>query len=126
MKTSVKITFHIFINQIKGIFHIHNCKFNEVFEKKLKEVYPFNENSIEASFSKSINSNIMAVHLFLNFNLQEQPYNIYILGLPSDTAVYKYYDRPLICHNWYNYGPTKSKMQTTMSLSKYRRRRPYK
>ena len=55
---------------------------------------------------KSRNSNTTAV--LLTFNLQEQPYAIYN-GQPSDTAVYMYQDRPMICHNYQKYGHTKTK-----------------
>ena len=61
----------------------------------------------EASFIKSRNSKTAAV--ILTFNLQEQPYNIYIPGQPSKTAVCKYQDRPMLCHNWYKYGCTKTR-----------------
>ena len=42
--------------------------------------------------------------VLLSFSLQEQSYNIYIQGRPLDTAVYKYQDRPMICHICYKYG----------------------
>ena len=46
--------------------------------------------------------------VLLTFNLQEQPYNIYIPGQPSDTAAYNnYQDRPMILHNGHKYGHTK-------------------
>ena len=64
------------------------------------------ENLFQASFIKSRSSNTTAVLLI--FNLQEQPYNIYIRRQPSDTAVYKYQDRPSICHNCHKYGQTKT------------------
>ena len=40
-------------------------------------------------------------------NLQEQSYTLYIPGQPSDTAVYKYHDRSMICHKCHKYGHTK-------------------
>ena len=81
---------------------MQNCKANEEFEeKKLKEEFSFIENAVEASFFRSRNSNTTAV--LFTFNLQENPYNIYIPGQPSDTAVHKHLDRPMICHSCYKY-----------------------
>ena len=67
---------------------------------------PFIEYAIETSFIKSRNSNTTAINL--TFNQQEQPYVIYISGQPSDLAVYKYQDRPVICHNCHKNGHTKT------------------
>ena len=55
---------------------------------------------------KSRNSNTTAV--LHTFNLQEHLYSVNIPGQPSDTAVYRYQDRLLICHNCYKYGHTKA------------------
>ena len=106
---SCEITFHKFLNQTKGIIYLQNCEFNEEFKRTLKEAYPFIENAFEASFIKSKNSNSTAV--LLNFNLQEHPYTLYIPGQPSDTAVYKYQDGPMICHNYkcHKYGHAKTR-----------------
>ena len=62
---------------------------------------------IEASFIKSRNSKTTA--LLLTFNLQERPYNIYIPGKPSDTAMYKYQDRIMICHNCHKQADTNAR-----------------
>ena len=80
--------------------------------KNLKETYPFIENAIEASFTKSKNSNATAV--LLGFNLQEKPYTLYIPGHPSDTAVYKYQDRPMIRRKCYKYGHTNTRCRRTV------------
>ena len=75
--------------------------------RKLKEEYSFIEIAVGESFIKSWNLSTKAV--LLTFNLQEQPYNIYIPGQPSDTAVYKYQEQPMICHNCDKYGHTKAR-----------------
>ena len=104
---SCEITFHKLLNQTKGIIYLQNCEFNEEFKRTLKEAYPFIENAIETSFIKSKKSNATAV--LLTFNLQEQPYNLYIPGRPSNTAVYKYQARPMIGHKCHRYGHTKTR-----------------
>ena len=76
-------------------------------EKTLKQAYLFIKNTIQESFIKSRNSNTTTV--LRTFNLQEQPYTIYFPGQQSDTAVYKYQDRPMVCHNCHNYGHTKTR-----------------
>ena len=84
-----------------------NYEFTEEFKITLKEAYLFIENAIEVSFIKSKNSNAKAV--LLTFNLQEQPFTLYIPAQSSDTAVYKYQDRPMICHKNHKYGNTKTR-----------------
>ena len=111
---SCKITFHKFLNQTKGIVYLQNCEFNTQFEKSLKEVYLFIENVIESSFIKSMNCNTTAV--LLTFNIQIQSYTI--PGQPSETAVYMYKDRPIICHSCRH----KNKMHMIRSVPKLRRR----
>ena len=69
-------------------------------------MYPFIEHANEASFIKSKNSNTKAVPI--TFNLQEQPYTLYIPKQSSDTAVCKYQDRAMVCHNCHKYGHTKT------------------
>ena len=73
---SCDINFHNFVNQTNGFIYLQNCKFNEEFDRTLKEACPIIENAIEASFIKSKNSNASAV--ILTYNLQEQPYTLYI------------------------------------------------
>ena len=75
---SCEISFHKFLSQTKGIIYIQICEFNEEFKRTLKETYPFIGIAIEESFIKSKNSNVTAV--LLTFNLQEQPYTLYIPG----------------------------------------------
>ena len=53
-----------------------------------------------------MSKNFNATVVLLTFNLQEQPYTLYIPGQPSDTAVYMYQERPMICHKCLKYGHT--------------------
>ena len=82
-----EITFHKFLKQTKGIIYLQNCEINEEFKRSLKEAYTFIQDVVEASFINSKNSK--ATPVLITFNLQEQPYTIYIPGQPSDTVVYK-------------------------------------
>ena len=84
----------------KTVISLKNLK------KTLKAEYSFIENITEASFIKSRNPNTAAV--LVTFNLQEQPWKIYILGQPSETAVYKYQDWAMIYLICNKYGHTKA------------------
>ena len=68
-------------------------------KKTLKVEYTIIRNAVEVSFIKSSNLNTTIV--LLTFNLQVQAYNVYIPRQQSDTAVYKYHNLPMVCHNCY-------------------------
>ena len=74
-------------------------------------------------FIKSRNSNTTVV--LLTFNLQEQPYTLCIPGKQSDTAVYKYQDRVMVCHICHKYNTLKQDAEKN-SLPKMWRRWPHK
>ena len=48
--------------------------------------------------------------MLLTFNVLETPYNTCIHGKAAQKVVYKYRDRPVICHKcyYYYYGGTKN------------------
>ena len=108
MKTSpVKLLSNFFLNKTKENIYIKNCEIIGEFEKQnLEEEHPFIENAVEAILIKSREPNTTAV--LLTFNLHEQPYNIFIPGEPSDTAVYEYQNQQIICHKCYKYGHSKA------------------
>ena len=102
-----KITPHKYLNQIKGVLYIYEYEFNDQFGEHLKMEYPFVEEVIEATFMKPKNK--QATALLLTFNLDTLPYSLYIPGERSDSIVYPYHDRPMICHKCYRYGHTKTR-----------------
>ena len=104
---SCEIIFHTFLNQTKRNIYLQNYELNEEFENSLKEAYPFIKNAIKANIIKLSKSNTTAIHL--TFNLQEQPYTIYIPKQSSDTAAYNYQDPPMICDNCHKYEHTKTR-----------------
>ena len=53
--------------------------------------------------------NQQATVLLLTFNLDTLPYSLYIPGEHADSVVYQYHDWPMICHNCYKYGHTKTR-----------------
>jgi len=104
---SCKVTYHKFLNQSKGIMYIRHFDFTEEFKESLKEEYPFIIEAEAATFIRTRYEGSTAI--LLTFNLISPPYSLYIPGESSDTTVYPYLDRPMICHNCYKYGHTKKR-----------------
>ena len=95
----MKLLFTNFQNKLKELSTYKTSNPMKNLKKKLKEEFPFNENVTALIFMKPRSCNTAAV--LLTSNLQEQLCNSSILGQPSDTSIYKYQDRSMICHNSY-------------------------
>jgi len=102
-----KITPHKYLNAVHGIIYIYDYEFNEQFRRDLINEYPFIRDVKDAKFIKPRNQ--QATALMINFNLDTLPYSLYIPGERADSVVYPFHNRPMICHNCYKYGHTKTR-----------------
>ena len=101
-----KITFHRYLNGVQGVIYIYEYEFNEQFRRDIIKEYPFIRNVFNAKFIKTRNQQATALKII--FDLDTLPYSLYIPGERADSVVYPLYDRPMICHNCYKYGHTKT------------------
>ena len=102
-----KISRHKYLNKIQGLVYIYDYEFNDQFRNDLIYEYPFIHHAIHAKFVKPRNQKATA--LPITFNLDTLPYSLYIPGERADSVVYPFHDRPMICHNCYKYGHTKTR-----------------
>ena len=54
--------------------------------------------------------------LIVTFNENSLPYSIYIPGEETDTKVYPYINKPMLCANFQNYGHTAARCRSTTAI----------
>ena len=101
-------------NTTRGLMYIKHIDFSventlPEFETWLSENY--NTNSIAlAPFIKPRDPSTVAV--IATFNDNHLPYTIYIPGEESDTKIYPFNNKPMMCHKCQNYGHTAARCRS--------------
>ena len=96
---------HPKFNQYQGLIYLRECDFEDTEDLKHYMENNYNvSNLIRADFIKSRRA---GVHAFiLTFNQENLPYSVYVPGEISDTVVYKFGAKPMMCNNCLVYGHT--------------------
>ena len=96
---------HMYYNQSKGIIYIQEYDVTDIveFENGLKSEYDIAE-VIKAYFIKAKNEH--TTPLLITFNSESLPETLYIPGEKSDTIIYPFKNRPMICRKCYQYMHT--------------------
>ena len=101
-----EVALHARYNCFKGLIYLYECGIDNVeeFKEGLQSNYRIS-NAQPATFTKTKSDE---AHAFIvTFNQECLPYSIYIPGERSDTRVYKFNSKSLMCNRCLKYGHAK-------------------
>ena len=101
-----EVSMHSRYNCIKGLIYVYEYDIENVEEFKSGLQSNYNISDVQpAPFIKTKSDQ---THAFIvTFNQEHLPYSIYIPGERSDTRVYKFKSKPLMCNKCMRYGHAK-------------------
>ena len=101
----------------QGLIYLRNCEIEDMdeFKEHLQEQYKVTKVQ-KAEFIRAKKPGVTAY--IVTFNMERTPYTIYIPGEVSDSVVYKFVSKPMMCNKCLQYGHTKKTCRKTRPTCK--------
>ena len=95
---------HPQFNAVKGLMYIEETEINDIqeFQDYLKQSYPTLTNITPAPFIRTRSETTQA--FTIEFAQNSLPFSIYIPGERTDTRIYPFRNKPLLCKNCFRYN----------------------
>ena len=107
-QTKCEVKLHPRFNQCQGLIYLRECDFDDTQDLEHYLAKNYNVGDLtRADFIKSRRAGVNA--FILTFNQETLPYSVYIPGEISDTVVYKFGSKPMMCSYCLAYGHTRKK-----------------